>query len=241
MRYLSYHLSMALAVLLLPVVAVIPYIFYSKGFQVITWVWEVGYQPFWWHINFAILGAIISGVFLFRFHPLGKTFYSITTLLVTAGSSIFAMSEHQHILLAVIFLLAMALVLVGEWIQKTLSLPYYNSKCAWWEKYPKAIPRVTACVYDKQGSENFEKVRLVNLGEQGCFVFLLNKAWTFKPQYIELSFRDQHTFHATVETRLQTKNKAGIGLKFTNKNCGDWAKDLQNYLNEIRRAGYVSN
>lgn len=239
MHHFCYCIAMVLAALLLPITAIAPYIFYGKGLGVLVWIWEVGYQPFFWHLGFSILAAIVSGAFLLCLQPLGHLIYSISALLITIGSGLFAMSENEHVLLIFIFFLAIVLVGAAEWIRKTLALPYYCATHYWWQEPPKAIPEITARVYKKKGSPKGQDVHLVHFGKQGCFVFP-HGAWDFVPAHIELSFRNKEKLSSSVKVVLWDKARSGVGLKFTNSLRGDWGKELEEYLDVLRRAGYVS-
>ena len=174
---------------MLPISAIGPYLFYGKGMKVMLWVWQTGYWPFWLNFGIAICSAIFCLFLLLRFNPLGRMVYSASSVLITAISALFSMSEHRHVLLVVVFLLAAILVWTGEWLRRVLDLPFYNSRRNWWEAHPKSVPGITAKVSaNESGGAPEEDARVVNFGESGCFIFLINKKWEFVPAYIKITF-----------------------------------------------------
>lgn len=237
----NYFLTVVAVCLLLPLAAVAPYAFYGKGIRVLRWIWETGYWPFWLNLGVSSLAAFVSGILLLQYSALGRVVYSLSAVLVTAGSALFAMSEHRHSLLVLVFAFAVILVWTGEWLRRTLELPFYDSKRSWWESHPKAIPGVKAEVFDKKGGEQTREVRVVNLGEQGCFVFLVQGVWDFSPHYIQFHLGSDAGLGTKVAPVIFTRDRTGVGLRFERyQHQDDWNRDLEQCLNGLRRAGYVS-
>ena len=237
----QYSLIVLVICAMLPLAAVSPYLFYGRGFKVIAWVWDSGYWPFWLNLTIGLVSGTACAFFLLQFNALGRLIFSASSILITAISALFAMSEHRHSLLVVVFVLAAALVWTSEWLRKVLDLPFYNSRRNWWEAHPKAVPGVTAKAYDKQDGSVCEEARVANFGETGCFLFLLHKHWDFAPGFVELNFQNGRSLAVKVVPVLFTGDRNGVGLRFDRlPHQDDWHQDLQDYLNGLRRSGYVS-
>ena len=241
MSKLRFRFYVCIASLLLPITAVLPYLIYGKGVRVLEWVWTHHYAPFWITIVFSLIATLVCFVLLCQFQTSGRVVFTVSSLIITAGSAVFAMREHNHSLLVLIFLMSAVLVWIGEWFREKLALPFYNSKRKWWESHPKSVPGVTAEVFSAEGKDLSEKVRVVNVGEEGCFVFLLGKKWTFEPRFIKLQFPKDIRLDSSVHPVLYTSDRTGVGLCFDGNEFGDWNKDLLDYLDGLRRAGYVSD
>lgn len=237
----QYSLIVLAVCAMLPVAAVAPYLFYGRGFKVLSWVWNSGYWPFWLNVILGLVAGALCLVFLLQFNAFGRLLYSAFSVLITTISALFAMNEHRHSLLVVVFVIAICLVWTSEWLRRVLDLPFYNSRRQWWEAHPKAVPGVSAVVYDKEGGTRVEEARVANFGETGCFLFLLHKRWDFSPGYVELRFQNGRSLSAKVTPVLFTGDRNGVGLRFDRlPQRDDWHQDLQDYLNGLRRAGYVS-
>ena len=237
----QYTLILLLTSALLPLAAISPYFFYGQGFRVLAWVWDTGYWPFWLNFGISIAGAVLSFSCLYNFNSFGRIIFTLSAMLVTGISALFAMSEHRHSLLVVVFVLAALLVWTSEWLRQILELPYYNSRRNWWEAYSKAVPGISVVAFEKEGGEKSEAARVVNFGETGCFLFLMNKKWEFTPKFLEFSFQNGRKLSTKVAPIIFTADRSGVGLRFDRlPHRDDWHQDLQDFLNGLRRAGYVS-
>lgn len=241
MSRLNYFIAIISISLMLPFAALAPYLFYGRGLRTLRWIWETGYWPFWLSFGFAALAALISAIFLLQHSRIGRIVFSLASVIITTASALFAMSEHRHSLLVVVFFLAVALVLTGEWLRRTLDLPYYHSRRKWWEAYPKAVPGIKAKVFKEENAVDAREVRVSNFGEVGCFVFMEDQQWPFTPGFMELEFPGGVYLRTKVSPVIVTRDRRGMGLRFDKyQHQDDWNRELGECLSGLRRSGYVS-
>ena len=198
---------------------------------------RTAYLPFWSMLLFLLLIAGISSVLLHRLQDLGNTLFRVGLAAVTVQTTWLAMSERRHLILVLVFALLASGVFLSEKVRRVLRLPYYDSRRRWWESYPKGLPGLSV----ELSGENGDNVlaRLSNFGLEGCFVFSASSAIPFPPHLIRLLSGEKVLLEAEVEPVLRTADGFGWGLRFSESaGTGDWTKDLQDYLNFLRRAGY---
>jgi hypothetical protein len=221
----------------LPLYLVLPYAAIASGFRGLTWVWNVGYLPFWSMLIFLCLIALMASVLVYRLQDLGNTLFRVGIFAVTAQTTWLAMAERRHLILLLVFALLSSAVFCSEKIRRVLRLPYYDSRRRWWESYPKGIPGLSVELLGENGDN--AKCRLSNFGVEGCFVFSVNEAIAFTPISVRIQRYDETLLEAEVEPRLHTGDGFGWGLQFSESAIdGDWTKDLQDYLGFLRRSGY---
>lgn len=232
-----------LSVLLLPISAIWPY-FWFGGVRAIAWAITSVYWPFWTVLLFSFVAAFFVFVLLKNISPWGRLIYTVSVIAITINSAVIAMQEHSHSMLVAIFFLCALQITVSEWMRTILRRPYYRSCRNWWEGYPKSLPGLKGIAYGAKHTEESPQVVEVtfsNMGDDGCFIFTKSKPITFKPVYLEVILENDHKFKSRVEVMLFTKDKHGCGLRFkehvTNQ---DWQKEMSDYLNQLRRLGYVT-
>ncbi len=221
----------------LPFYIVLPYAAIVSGFRGLIWAWNVIYFPFWSMLLFQILLAGISSVLLFRLQDLGNTLFRVAIVAAHVETAWLAMYERRHLLLLLVFLLFTSGVFLSEKVKRVLKLPYYESRRRWWEGYPKGIPGLSVELLGENGDN--AKGRLSNFGLEGCFVFSINEAISFRPNVIRIRSGEKILIETEVEPLLRTSDGFGWGLRFSGSAIdGDWTKDLQDHLGFLRRSGY---
>jgi hypothetical protein len=221
----------------LPLYLVLPYAAIASNFRGLTWVWNVGYMPFWSMLLFLVIIAMISSALVFRLQDMGNTLFRVGIAAVTIQTTWLAMAERRHLILLLVFALLSSAVFFSEKIRRVLRLPYYDSRRRWWESYPKGIPGLSVELLGENGDT--AKGRLSNFGVEGCFVFSVSEAIAFTPVSVRIQRDDETLLEAEVEPRLRTSDGFGWGLRFSESAIdGDWTKDLQDYLGFLRRSGY---
>jgi len=221
----------------LPLYLALPYAAIASGFRGLTWVWNVGYLPFWTMLIFLTLIALMSSVLVYRLQDLGNTLFRVGIFAATAQTTWLAMTERRHLILLLVFALLSSAVFFTEKIRRVLRLPFYDSRRRWWESYPKGIPGLSVELLGENGDN--AKGRLSNFGVEGCFVFSVSEAIQFTPSSVRIQRGEETLLEAEVQPRLRTKDGFGWGLRFSESAIeGDWTKDLQDYLGFLRRSGY---
>lgn len=231
----------ALVVLLsftLPIGFVIPYALVATNLRALQWVWQAGYRPFWISLGVLLILASLSSWLLWRLNPLGATLYRVGLLISFVQTTYLAMMERQHFLLVVIFSIFAIQVFFSEKMKKVLRLPFYESRRAWWEAYPKGIPSMRVELLQKNGDT--KEARLSNLGPEGCYVFLERSLPKGEiPVAVKLMGANDFALQAEVDLMARTKDGLGLGLRFRDSGpTGDWSKDLFDHLGQLRGAGY---
>jgi hypothetical protein len=232
----SKHFLLALCALL-PVAVILPYLLFVPEAQALKWAASTFYWPFWAFLVFSILTAQGCMLLVHRASQFAHKLYLFAVVIITLHVTYLAMSERRHLVLLLIFLDFAALIAAHEWMRYVLRLPYFHSRRKWWEAAPKALPGVRAAVTMDDGSKI--PVTVSNLGETGCFIFFASPTKASKVKEIEIEFSKKDIFTSNVRVMMSTRDALGAGLFFMKEATkGDWWKDFQDYLNQLRRAGY---
>lgn len=209
----------------------------ASGFRGLAWVWSTADVPFWCMLGLQSILAFVCSMLLLRLQELGNTLFRVGVVLAHLQTTYLAMSERRHLLLLLVFALFASGVFLSEKIKRVLKLPYYDSRRRWWESYPKGIPGLSVELLGENGDN--AKARLSNFGLEGCFVFSVSEAISFRPRAIRVESGEKVLLEAEVEPLLRTSDGFGWGLRFSGDAIdGDWTKDLQDYLGFLRGAGY---
>ena len=227
------------AVLLLPLAALLPYLFFDSKMQVLQWAWKENYLPFWLPLIVSFLGAIFSFVLLSKFLNLGFYLYTFIAITITASSTILSMLEQRHFSLFVIFLFTCLLVFTRERLRKILNKEFYDPKMNFWEELPKPIPKITVKMFFKGEEKNIPDAFLSNLGKNGCFLFRKKGIWEPAPSSIRIQFNASNEVHLKVKPTLYLRNRRGVGLHFTDITSKE--NNFYSQLDKLRRIGYAQN
>lgn len=221
----------------LPFFLILPYAFIASEYRGLLWVWETNNIPFWAMLSLLSILAILSSVLIFQLMDIGYMLFRAGVVLAMAHGAFLAMSERRHPLLILVFLLFTLGIFLSEKVKRTLNKPYYHSKRNWWESYPKGIPGLVASIVSEDGKRM--ECRISNLGVDGCFVFSRDMPILYMPDRIEVYSGDKILLEAKVDEAIKTRDSFGLGLRFSARAVGgDWNKDLEDYLNYLRRSGY---
>lgn len=225
------------AVLLLPIMVLLPYLFFDGTMQVLHWAWEENYLPFWLPLIFSLVGGLFSFFLLSKFFNLGFYLYSFVALVLTVGSAMLSMLEQRHLSLVVIFLFTCLLVFIREQLRKILHKEFYDPRVKFWEAHPKAIPGIEVKVNVHEKEESSSNIFLSNLGKEGCFLFRKEGSWEQAPSSIHIQFNERNGMQLKVKPTLYARNKKGIGLRFVDLKSKE--NSFYNQLSKLRRIGHA--
>lgn len=226
------------AISLMPLLVCMPYAFFASDNKLLFWVWHNGYWPFWAMFSLAIAVPILTAIALFRLKKIIYWLYVTVAVASFTHATYLAMSQKKHFLLLIVFLQGALFLAISEWILYVLRKPYFDSRRAWWEGRPKPIPQAKVKIYF---SEKEEEATLTNIGEGGCFVFSKKGPFSSKPKEISIYIQDGRSIRGQVKVARYTRDRLGMGLYFIPPAAqGDWYKELDDMMENMRRFGYVS-
>ena len=127
-------------------------------------------------------------------------------------------------------------------IRKMLHMEFYDPKLNFWEELPKSIKGIEFRIESRKEKPNTSsKFFLSNLGEKGCFLFREEGNWSFPPSFIHINLGVFGPVTFAVEPVLYVRNKRGVGLRFKNMTNKHLQNRFYQYLNDLRRVGYVQS
>lgn len=218
-----------------------------------AWIYVKGTGKTFWSSPFRE-GIIVLGILVvFSFVKTLKANWSgffvslgLTVFIVVANLYMLTLTKNYALAFYALFVIIVS-ILHHIALFKTFQAPYYNPGLSWFEGVPRFIPRLEGTAIFADPSK-MVSLRLTQLTDEGCFAYAsqpedLSGDWD-EFSSIKLNLGD-NIVSSQVEIITELDRSAGLGLRFVRGNGAgqgsfDSDKEMKDFINTVRSAGYVS-
>ncbi|MEW6055868.1 MAG: hypothetical protein AB1540_04565 [Bdellovibrionota bacterium] len=160
---------------------------------------------------------------------------SIMSAALLAANAYFLLFTKNYALAFYALFLLIVSVLYCLNLFKSLGEVYYSSGRRWFEGAPRFLPKVEAAI---RTSDAKIPVKLSRLSVEGCYVYPIEAQSLENADDIYLKLGDLEV-NCAVELISKERSTAGRGYRFVVSSV-DHHKDVRDFLDRVRSAGYVS-
>ncbi|MBK9294030.1 MAG: PilZ domain-containing protein [Oligoflexia bacterium] len=162
----------------------------------------------------------------------GYYLFMVFSFFIVAHNFYILVAHRQYSSYVVLLFQVTTFSVIGFFLQKHITAPYFNPKLRWWESSPRFKTLIAASV---QYLQKVYDAEVLDISKGGCFVYCNKHLNLGDEVVVEFSYNGNLFRAAGDVVWLSERAPSGFGIKFKNIRLGDkWS--LAKILKDLKKA-----